>query len=101
MEVGNPQGLKEKEAVLESFQMLKVVQTSFIFEFEYRYAALLRGMQRELIVASQCSRVPNQTQSESLLLRVRSGKWGSVQNGFWSVPNLILCVLGHEFSWDV
>ena len=32
MEVGNPQGLKEKEAVLESFQMLKVVQTSFIFE---------------------------------------------------------------------
>ena len=81
--------------------MLKVVQTSFIFEFEYRYAALLRGMQRELIAASQYSRVPNQTQSESLLLRVRSRKCGSVQNRFWSVPNLIIYVLDHEFSWDV
>ena len=49
MEVSNPQGLKEKEAVLESFQMLKVVQTSFIFEFEYRFVALLRGMQHRNI----------------------------------------------------
>ena len=45
MEVGNPQGLK-KEAVLENIQRLKLVQTSFIFEFEYSYATLLREIKR-------------------------------------------------------
>ena len=101
MEVSNPQRFESKKRYLKVFKMLKLVQMCFIFEFEYRYTALFRGMQRELIVVSQCSRVSNQTQSESFLLRVRSGKCGSVQNKFWSVPNFILCVLGHEFSWDV
>ena len=62
MEVSNPQRFENKKRYLKVFKRLKLVQICFIFEIESRYAALLRGMQRELIVVSQCSRVPNQTQ---------------------------------------
>ena len=61
MEVGNPQRFESKKRYLKVFKRLKLVQMCFIFEIESRYAALLRGMQHELIVVSQCSKCPFRT----------------------------------------